>query len=73
VLLRLLVTRLISCFLDTGLGNLWEVPWNAPIGLGLLMKSGGQMSQSPVVWWYREVNCEFFGMCVEVGTVLGAE
>jgi hypothetical protein len=23
------------------------------------MKSGGQMSsQSPVVWWYREVNCE---------------
>jgi hypothetical protein len=26
VLLRLLVTRLSSCFLDTGLGNLWEVP-----------------------------------------------
>jgi hypothetical protein len=26
VLLRLLVTRLMSCFLDTGLGNLWEVP-----------------------------------------------
>jgi hypothetical protein len=26
------------------------------------MKSGGQidrqMSQSPVVWWYREVNCD---------------
>jgi hypothetical protein len=32
------------------------------------MKSGkqidGQMSsQSPVVWWYREVNCEVVGMC----------
>jgi hypothetical protein len=22
-------------------------------------------SQSPVVWWYREVNCEVVGMCVE--------
>jgi hypothetical protein len=33
------------------------------------MKSGGQIdgqmsSQSPVVWWYREVNCEVVGMCV---------
>jgi hypothetical protein len=34
------------------------------------MKSGGQMSsQSPVVWWYREV----VGMCVEAVPVLGAE
>jgi hypothetical protein len=38
------------------------------------MKSGeqidGQMSsQSPVVWWYREV----VGMCVEAARVLGAE
>jgi hypothetical protein len=33
------------------------------------MKSGGQMSsQSPAVWWYREVNCEVVEMCV-----LGAE
>jgi hypothetical protein len=42
------------------------------------MKSGwqidGQMSsQSPVVWWYREVNCEVAGMCVEAVPVLGAE
>jgi hypothetical protein len=38
------------------------------------MKSGGQMSsQSPVVWWYREVNCEVVGMCVEAGPVLGAK
>jgi hypothetical protein len=38
------------------------------------MKSGGQMSsQSPVVWGYREVNCEAVGMCVEAVTVLGAE
>jgi hypothetical protein len=29
----------------------------------------GQMSsQSPVVWWYREI----VGMCVEAGPVLGA-
>jgi hypothetical protein len=37
------------------------------------MKSGGQideqMSQSPVVWWYRDV----VGMCVEAVPVLGAE
>jgi hypothetical protein len=34
------------------------------------MKSGGQMSsQSPVVWWYREV----VWMCVEAVPVLGAE
>jgi hypothetical protein len=34
------------------------------------MKSGGQMSsQSPMVWWYREV----VGMCVEAVHVLGAE
>jgi hypothetical protein len=26
-------------------------------------------SQSPVVWWYREV----VGMCVEAGPVSGAE
>jgi hypothetical protein len=30
------------------------------------------MSQSPVVWWYREVNCEV-RICVEVGSVLGAD
>jgi hypothetical protein len=30
------------------------------------MKSGWQMSsQSPVVWWYREVKCEVVGMSVE--------
>jgi hypothetical protein len=29
--------------------------------------------QSPVVWWYREVNCEAVGMCVEAVPVLGAE
>jgi hypothetical protein len=39
------------------------------------MKSGGQndgqmSSQLPVVWWYREVNCEVVGMC---DLVLGAE
>jgi hypothetical protein len=38
------------------------------------MKSGGQTdgrmsSQSPVVWWYREV----VGMCVKAGPVLGSE
>jgi hypothetical protein len=38
------------------------------------MKSDGQIngqmsSQSPLVWWYREVNCEVVGMYVEaVGT-----
>jgi hypothetical protein len=42
--------------------------------LHLLMKSGAQIdgqmsSQSPVVWWYREV----VGMCVEAVPVLGAE
>jgi hypothetical protein len=42
------------------------------------MKSGGQIngqmsSQSPVVWRYREVNCEVVGMCVEAVPVLGAE
>jgi hypothetical protein len=38
------------------------------------MKSGGQMSsQSPVVWWYREVNYEVVGMCVEAVPVLGVE
>jgi hypothetical protein len=42
------------------------------------MKSGeqidGQMSsQSPVVWWYREVNCEVVGMCIEAVPVLGAD
>jgi hypothetical protein len=38
------------------------------------MKSGWQMSsQSPVVWWYREVNCEVVGMRVEAGPLLGAE
>jgi hypothetical protein len=30
-------------------------------------------SQSPVVWWYHEVNCEVVGMCVEAVPVLGAE
>jgi hypothetical protein len=42
------------------------------------MKSGGQIdghvsAQSPVAWWYREVNCEIVGMCVEAVPVLGAE
>jgi hypothetical protein len=42
------------------------------------MKSGGQIdgqisSQSPVVWWYREVNCEVVEICVEAIPVLGAE
>jgi hypothetical protein len=38
------------------------------------MKSGGQVSsQSSVVWWYREVNCEVVGMSVEEDSVLGAE
>jgi hypothetical protein len=42
------------------------------------MKSGGQIdgqmsSQSPVAWWYREVNCEVVGMCIEAVPVLGAE
>jgi hypothetical protein len=42
------------------------------------MKSGGQIdrqmsSQSPVVWWSHEVNCEVLGMCVEAVPVLGAE
>jgi hypothetical protein len=31
------------------------------------------MSQSPVVWWYREVSCVVAGMSVEAGSVLGAE
>jgi hypothetical protein len=26
-----------------------------------------------MVWWYREVNCEVVGMCVEAVPVLGAE
>jgi hypothetical protein len=30
------------------------------------MKSGGQMSShSPMVWWYREVNCEVVGVIYE--------
>jgi hypothetical protein len=42
------------------------------------MKSGGQIdgqmsSQSPVVWWYSEVNCEVVGISVEAVPVLGAE
>jgi hypothetical protein len=42
------------------------------------MKSGGQIDgqmsfQSPVVWRYREVNCEVVGLCVEAVPVLGAE
>jgi hypothetical protein len=42
------------------------------------MKSGGQIveqmsCQSPVVWWYREVNCEVVRMCVEAVPVLCAE
>jgi hypothetical protein len=42
------------------------------------MKSAGQIdgqmsSQSPVIWWYREVNREVVGMCVEAGPVLVAE
>jgi hypothetical protein len=32
----------------------------------------GQMSsQSPVVWWYREVNCEVVGMSVEAVPIFG--
>jgi hypothetical protein len=27
----------------------------------------------PVAWWYRELNCEVVGMCVEAGPVMGAE
>jgi hypothetical protein len=42
------------------------------------MKSGGQIdgqmsSQSPVVWWYREMYREVVGMCVDAVPVLGAE
>jgi hypothetical protein len=29
-----------------------------------------QISQSPVVWWYLEVNFEVLGMCVEAVPVL---
>jgi hypothetical protein len=39
--------------------------------LHLHTKSDGQMSsQSPVVWLYREVNCEVVRTCVEAGPVL---
>jgi hypothetical protein len=46
--------------------------------LHLHMKSGGHIDgrllfQSPVVWWYREVNCEVVGMCVEAVSLLDAE
>jgi hypothetical protein len=46
--------------------------------LHLYMTSGGQIDgqmspQSLVVWWYREVNCEVVGMCVEAVPVLGAD
>jgi hypothetical protein len=41
------------------------------------MNSGGQidwqMSQSPMVWWYLEVNCEVVEIYVEAVPVLGAE
>jgi hypothetical protein len=38
------------------------------------MKSNGQMSsQSPVVWWHREVTCEVVEMCVDAVPVLGSE
>jgi hypothetical protein len=30
-------------------------------------------SKSPVVWWYRDVNCEVVGISVEADFVLGAE
>jgi hypothetical protein len=30
-------------------------------------------SQSPVIWWYREGNCEVVGMSVEAAPELGAE
>jgi hypothetical protein len=37
-------------------------------------KIDGQMSsQSPVVWWYSEMNCEVVGMCVEAVPVFGAK
>jgi hypothetical protein len=30
-------------------------------------------SESPVVRWYREVNCEVVRMCVEAVSVLGTQ
>jgi hypothetical protein len=33
------------------------------------MKSGGQIDGQ----WYREVNCDVVGMCVEAVPVLGVE
>jgi hypothetical protein len=57
------------CYID-GQKNKYSV-------LHSLMKSGGQidgqMSQSLVVWSYREVNCKVIGMCVEAGPVSGAK
>jgi hypothetical protein len=55
-----------------------EVQEQRYLKLHLHMKCGGQIdgqmsSQSPLVWWYREVNCEVVGMCVEAVPVLGAE
>jgi hypothetical protein len=42
--------------------------------LHLHMKSAGQMSsQSPMAWWYREMNCEVVGMFVEAVPVVSAE
>jgi hypothetical protein len=32
----------------------------------------GQMYQSLVVWWYRDVNYEVIGMCIEAVPVLDA-
>jgi hypothetical protein len=47
---------------------------NTEIKLHLHMKSGGQIDgQSPVVWWYREGNCEVVGTSVEAAPELGAE
>jgi hypothetical protein len=29
--------------------------------------------QSPVFWWFRKMNCEAVGMCLQAGAVLNAE
>jgi hypothetical protein len=44
----------------------------------LLLKScdqiGWQVSfQSPVFWWFRKMNCEVVGKCLQAGAVLNAE
>jgi hypothetical protein len=35
---------------------------------------GWQVSfQSPVFWWFRKMNCEAVGVCLQAGAVLNAE